>query len=127
MKKLLIEDLHLVAKERPHGYVENVLYYAKNITSTHYEISDADFQKLHDKYANTVGLGSVVSKGIDLASFGMAKPVATSIAKAFGASSCGCDARAKCLNELVPDVSKIKPVDWLWLAPRILKCIGASE
>lgn len=73
------------------------------------------------------GLGTLVTHGIDAASFGLAKPVATSIAKVFGAKTCSCNARAACLNQLVPDVRKVDALGWLMLSSQILACIGAKR
>lgn len=73
------------------------------------------------------GLGTLAAQGIDAVSFGLAKPVASAISSIFGAKSCGCDARAQCLNELVPDATKIDALSWASISWKILKCIGVKD
>lgn len=73
------------------------------------------------------GLGSIAKRGIDATTFGMGKRAATVIARIFGRKNCGCLARAKCLNQLVPDVRKIKGKRWLKLLPQIMACLGVSD
>jgi len=79
----------------------------------------------HDQYPN--GLGTLARKGIDLVSFGAAKPLAMAVAKIMGAKNCGCEAREQCLNRLVPDVAKVGGLEWVKLAPRIFACLGAKN
>ena len=66
------------------------------------------------------GLGTLARRGIDAASFGLAKPLAMKLAKIMGAKNCGCDARERWLNELVPNVATVGKMEWMRLAPKIL-------
>ncbi|MCL2647958.1 MAG: hypothetical protein FWD61_13255 [Phycisphaerales bacterium] len=75
------------------------------------------------KYPN--GFGTLARNGIAIASLGMAKPIATAIAKAMGKPDCGCLARMKYMNRLVPDVATVGVADWIKLTPKILAVLGA--
>jgi len=67
------------------------------------------------------GLGTLARRGIDMVSLGMAKPLAMALARMMGKPNCGCDAREKTLNELVPDVRMVKgAMGWARLVPKIL-------
>ena len=77
---------------------------------------------LQQQYPN--GLGTLARRGIDVVSFGLAKPLAMTIARIMGAQNCGCDAREQRLNELVPDVADVGVMDWIKLTPRILAALG---
>ncbi|MCL2649217.1 MAG: hypothetical protein FWD61_19835, partial [Phycisphaerales bacterium] len=72
---------------------------------------------LQQQYPN--GLGTLARRGIDVVSFGLAKPLAMTIARIMGAQNCGCDAREQRLNELVPDVADVGVMDWIKLTPKI--------
>jgi len=70
------------------------------------------------------GLGTLTRRGIDITSFGLARPIAEAIAKILTAKNCGCNGREACLDKLVPDVRAVGALGWLALAPRILACAG---
>lgn len=87
--RLELAHLHAMAKIRPQGYVEDVLSRAKSITSTHYEISAADFRSLQIKYRN-----KSESRGPgDAIKFILGKIGYTS------RPSCGCDEFRRRMNE----------------------------
>lgn len=66
-------------------------------------------------------------KQIDLRTHGMGKIAATAIAKFFGRKNCGCEARARCMNQAVPDVRALSPFGWVLATPGLLMCIGAKD
>jgi len=77
------------------------------------------------------GLGTVIRKGIDVTTFGFGKAIAERFAKAFTKRpNCGCAARAKCLDELMPDVRVFAGMSWVeraGLLPGIWKCMRAKD
>ena len=54
MKTISLDDLHARAKDRPPGYVEDVLSFASAVTDTHYTISDDAWKSLRAKYGAPV-------------------------------------------------------------------------
>ena len=49
---------------------------------------------------NTIGLGDIVEKIINIITLGYGKRIATWVAKLFGYKDCGCDKRKKDLNKI---------------------------
>ena len=49
---------------------------------------------------NTIGLGDIVEKIINIITLGYGKRIATWVAKLFGHKDCGCDKRKKDLNKI---------------------------
>jgi hypothetical protein len=74
------------------------------------------------------GLGNLARQKIDLVTLGTGELVASTIARVFLARKCSCEARARCLDRLVPDVREVEgAAAWTMLLPRILLCLGATE
>ena len=50
---------------------------------------------------NTIGLGDIVEKIINIITLGYGKRIATWVAKLFGYKDCGCDKRKEKLNRYI--------------------------
>lgn len=88
------EMLEEHAKNRPAGYVEDVMAHATQPFAGVFELSNEDCKKLREKYRqNTYGLGDAVAA--------LAKPIAR-VLKIEGCK--GCKSRQALLNRAIPDL-----------------------
>lgn len=93
MRKILITELHKIAKIRPPGYMEDCMAHGR-IEGDYLVIEDPEYYELLKKYR---GLGDAVAT--------VAKPIARLIDDALGTDlqNCGgCAERQDFLNKAVP-------------------------
>jgi len=51
MRRIKLEDIAEVAKNRPEGYIAEVLAAAESVTETHVLMTEAEYQRLKQKYS----------------------------------------------------------------------------
>lgn len=98
--RFTLEMLHEQAKQRPAGYVEDVLAVATQPFAGVYELSNEDNKRLREKYrAKTYGLGDAVAA--------VAEPIARLSDRVFKTKIVGCGGcagRRAFLNAAIPDL-----------------------
>jgi hypothetical protein len=75
------------------------------------------------------GLGTCLKKGIDLTTLGCGQKMFSLLTKLATGKNCRCNARRRCLDELVPDVRMMTVPQWadLVVSPQLFKCLRVKE
>lgn len=87
MRKVSLQLLHKVAQDRPAGYVEDVLSFAKKVDHQFAYLEPRDFHKLKQKYAPEHGPGTELKKLLAMVGIQSTQ-------------SCRCNRRAEYMNQM---------------------------